>query len=54
MPELTDDDRAVIVLARRTLAAEHGYDAESLAARCGALEYHVDALLRLAERLGGF
>ncbi len=40
-----------VAAAREALGAGHGYDAASLAARCGALEYHLDALLRLAGEL---
>ncbi len=52
---LTESDRAVIDRAREVLAEESPgmYELAGMAARVGALEWHLGELLALAERLGG-
>lgn len=51
--ELTATQQLVIDGARRVLAAKHGYETADLAARIGALEWHVGDLLALVGQLAG-
>jgi hypothetical protein len=53
MTGLTGDQAASVERAREVLGQPHEYDLAGMAARIGALEYHVAELLALAEYLGG-
>lgn len=45
--ELTADQQARVDTAAARLAEEHGCDALSLAERVGALEWHLEEMLRV-------
>lgn len=51
MPELTDDQIRTIRRAREVLAEEHGWEPGDLAARIGALTWHLGDLLALVDQL---
>ncbi len=49
---LSGADRETIARAREALGGSPAYDLAGMAARIGALEWHLGEVLRLAERLG--
>jgi len=50
-PQLTSGQQGRLDAAAEVLAAEHGYDAGGLAARAGALEWHLGEMLALVREL---